>query len=50
MKKFKKLLVVVGLLMSLGLVIPAAIKGNASSNDNIKVCSDWPAADTMGIV
>lgn len=46
MKKFKKLLVVTGLLMALGLVIPAT-KANANSDNGITVCSDWPATDTI---
>jgi len=47
MKKIKKLLVVTGLLMALGLVIPA-IQGNANSNDGFKVASDYPPMDSVG--
>lgn len=47
MKNIKKILVVTGLLMALGLVIPAAIKGNADANKELTVCSDWPAVDAI---
>lgn len=46
MKKFKKLLVVFGLLMALGVIIPA-VQNNANADDGITTCSNWPAADTI---
>lgn len=49
MKKFKKLLLVTGLLMALGVVIPA-VQSNANSDYTIEVASNWPPADSFGII
>lgn len=47
MKKFKKLLIVAGLLMALGLIVPA-VQGSTNTNDGFRVASDWPPQDSVG--
>lgn len=49
MKKMRKLLIVAGLLMALGLVIPSA-KANVNTDDGLKVCSDAPAIESFGFL
>ncbi len=48
MKKIKKLLIVSGILMALGLVVPV-VAGNAKADtQEIAICSNWPPVDSVG--
>jgi len=47
MKKIKKFLIVSGLLMALGLVVPV-VTGNAKADtQEITLCNNWPPADSV---
>ena len=48
MKKIKKLLIVSGILMALGLVVPV-VAGNAKANtQELTICSNLPPVDSVG--
>lgn len=47
MKKFKKLLIVSGLLMALGLVVPVVTGIAKADTQEITLCNNWPPADSV---